>query len=115
MPNAVAGGEMKPCEGTDIIARVGSEAILEADVMGPINERIEANKDRIPPEQVDELRKMMVKQQLPQLMEVKLICLDAKRKIPSESWPHIEERVFQGVRRHRTGENDKEGGGRHSP
>ena len=31
-------GEMKPCDGTRIIARVGSEAILESEVAGAVNE-----------------------------------------------------------------------------
>ena len=46
-------GEMKPCDGTRIIARVGSEAILESEVIGAGQRMvIEANKDRIPPDAV---------------------------------------------------------------
>jgi parvulin-like peptidyl-prolyl isomerase len=103
-PNAPAVAELKPFERTQIVARVGAEAILESDlvvrkynskdkcyeVVGAANELIEANKDRIPPDQLDKQRDMLKQQLLKGIIENKLICQDAKRTIPSEAWTHIE-------------------------
>ncbi|HEY5314477.1 MAG TPA: hypothetical protein VIK18_18230, partial [Pirellulales bacterium] len=36
-------------EGTKILARVGTEYILAADVLGPVNEILKRNADKIPP------------------------------------------------------------------
>ena len=83
------------CEGTRILAHVGSEVILESDVAGPVNDFINTNKDRIPPEQLDEVRESLVKKQLDNQIQGKLIFLDAKSTIPSEGWPQIEKKVEQ--------------------
>ncbi len=85
--------DVKPCDGTRILARVGSEAILESEVAGFVNELIEKYKDRIPPNQLDKQRAMLVQKKLKDLIEAKLIYQDAKRTIPTEGWPHIEEEL----------------------
>ena len=82
--------EVKPCDGTRILARVGSEAILESEVAGFVNELIEKYKDRIPPDQLDKQRALLVQKRLKDLIEAKLIYLDAKRTVPTEVWPKIE-------------------------
>ena len=84
-------GELKPCG--RIVARVGPDAILESDVSGAVNEFLEMNKDRIPAEQVDAFREALIQQQVKKLIEVKLICQDAKRTIPSERLPDIEKKL----------------------
>jgi len=86
-------GELKPCRGTNIIARVGSEAILESEINGAVNEILERNKDKIPPEQWEMQREVLIKQRLKSLIETKLISLDAKRNIPEEGWPNIEKQL----------------------
>jgi parvulin-like peptidyl-prolyl isomerase len=85
--------ELTPCEGTRILAHVGSEVILDTDVAGPVNDFLEANKARIPPEQLDATREFLVQKQLKNLVQQKLIFLDAKHSIPSEGWPQIEKQV----------------------
>jgi parvulin-like peptidyl-prolyl isomerase len=85
--------ELTPCEGTRILAHVGSEVILERDAMGPVNDFLDANKDRIPPEQLDATREFLIKKQLKNLVQNKLIYLDAKQAIPSEGWPQVEKQV----------------------
>jgi parvulin-like peptidyl-prolyl isomerase len=83
------------CEGSRILAHVGSEVILESDVAGSVNERLAANKDRIPPEQVDLAREYFTKDALKAAIQSKLIFLDAKHAIPSEGWPQIQKKVEQ--------------------
>ena len=93
-PTWLRSARLKPCDGTRIIARVGSDAILESEVAGAVNEIIEANKDRIPADQLDEQRELLIQQRLKGLIETKLIYQDAKRTIPPRagrtsrsSWP----------------------------
>lgn len=81
------------CEGTRILARVGSEVILESDVSGPVNDLIEANKDRIPPDQLEATREFLIKKHLKNFVQNKLIFLDAKRTIPSEGWSNVEKQL----------------------
>ncbi len=86
-------GEVKPCDGSRIIARVGSDAILESEVAGAVNGILEANKDRIPPSQLEEFRQALIRQRLKPLIETKLIFQDAKRGIPAEGWSHVEQQL----------------------
>ncbi len=88
-------GEVKACEGIRIIGRVGSVAILESEVAGTVNEIIEMNKDRIPPDQLEKQRELLIQQRLKNIIEMKLIYLDAKRSIPEEGWPHIEKQILK--------------------
>jgi parvulin-like peptidyl-prolyl isomerase len=85
--------EIKPCDGTRIIARVGSTAIFESEVAGAVNEIIEANKDRIPANQLDKQREMLIQQRLKGLIETKLIYQDAQRTIPTEGMPQVEKQI----------------------
>lgn len=81
------------CAGTRILGHVGEIVILESDVAGPVNEFMELNKDRMPPEQRDAIREDIIKKQLKNVIQTKLVFLDAKRTIPSENWPSIEKQV----------------------
>jgi parvulin-like peptidyl-prolyl isomerase len=86
-------GEVKPCDGTRIIARVGLEAIFESDAIGAVNEILEANKERIPASQLERQRELLIQQRLKGLIETKLIFLDARRTIPEEGWKHVEKQI----------------------
>jgi parvulin-like peptidyl-prolyl isomerase len=86
-------GEITPCDGTRIIARVGSDAIFESEAAGAVNEVIEKNKDRIPADQLDKQRDLLIQQRLKGLIETKLIFQDARRTIPAEGWSHIEKQL----------------------
>jgi parvulin-like peptidyl-prolyl isomerase len=91
--NLPPANQLTLCEGTRELAHVGSDVILECDVLAPVNEFIEVNKDRIPLEQLDATREFLIKRQLKNLIQNKLIYLDAKRTIPSEGWPQIEKQL----------------------
>jgi len=91
--NLPPANQLTPCEGTRILAHVGSEVILEGDVAGPVNDFIEANKDRIPPEQLEPTREFLIKKQLRNVIQNKLVFLDAKQKIPSEGWSQVEKQL----------------------
>lgn len=87
-------GELSPCEGTQIIARVGSEVILACEVMAPVNGYILSHKDEIPPQQIEEVRKRRTQEQLQQIVSVKLLYLDAKSEIARESFQGIENKLY---------------------
>ncbi len=82
--------EMKPCEGAQIIARVGSDVILAGEVMPGVDELIAANKDRIPADQLEKQRELLIRQRLNSYIETKLIYQDARRSIPEENFPQVE-------------------------
>jgi parvulin-like peptidyl-prolyl isomerase len=84
---------MAPCEGAQILARVGSEIILAADLAGPVNEMIMLNKDKIPPEQIELARRQLTRRMLDSRIETKLAYLDAKRQLPAESLTRVEKNI----------------------
>ena len=85
--------QLTPCRGTRILVHVGSEVILEGDVSGPIDDFIEANKDRIPADQIEAMREALIKKQLKNAIQNKLVYLDAKEKIPSEGWEQVQKQL----------------------
>jgi parvulin-like peptidyl-prolyl isomerase len=80
-----------PVEGGQVVARVGNDVILAADVLVGWNNFLAENVDRIPPEQVEAVREQFMKNQLKGLIDTKLLYADARRKIPTENLPKIEE------------------------
>jgi len=86
-------GEAQLIENATTIARVGTEVILAGEVMGNVNETLIRNADKIPPEQLEEYRKVLTQRTLTSLIERKLVYQDARRRIPGENLPKIEEQV----------------------
>jgi len=84
---------LTPCDNARILGHVGSEVILMGDVAAVVNEIIEANKDRIPPGELDATREIIIKKHLKNVIQNKLVYLDAKKKIPSENWPLVESQI----------------------
>jgi len=80
-------------EGATIIARIGSDVILASEVLGQVNEVMTRNADRIPDDQEEEVRRMLMQQRLESLLDTKLLYADARRKIPAEGFPQVQERV----------------------
>jgi hypothetical protein len=92
-------GAPKPFEGTKVLAQVGGEVIIEADVVPMVEELLNRNKDRIPPEQIPPTRQQLIRQRVMNLVEVKLIFNDAVRKIPKENFPNFEQQVRSAFER----------------
>lgn len=83
----------KELEGTKILARVGTEYILAADVLGPVNEIMARNADKIPPNQYDTIRENMIKQRLDSLIQTKMVLDVVRRKIPEEGFKKFSEKI----------------------
>ncbi|MBN1394082.1 MAG: peptidylprolyl isomerase [Pirellulales bacterium] len=84
---------LQPCPGARMIARVGSEAIFESEIIGDVNQLIEKHKDKIPAGQLEAQRELLIQQKLKGYIESKLILLDAKRTIPAEGWTRVQEQL----------------------
>jgi parvulin-like peptidyl-prolyl isomerase len=83
----------KPFKGGQIVARIGGQVVLAAEVMEGVHETLEANKNRIPPSQLETARLLLMKRNLDKLIDTKLLFAAAKRVIPEENFPKVEEQL----------------------
>jgi len=93
---ATASGEpaYQSLETALVVARVGPEVVLEADLLTPkAIEWLEKVTPGMPPEQVRQLRLQICQQVLPQHVETLLVYVDACREIPEDKLPEIRTNV----------------------
>ena len=77
-----------------VVARVGPEVVLEADLLTPkALEFLEKVTPGMPPDKVRELRLQICQQVLPQHIETLLVYVDACREIPADKLPEIRKNV----------------------
>jgi hypothetical protein len=77
-----------------VVARVGPEVVLEADLLTPkALEWLEKVTPGMPPDKVRELRLQICQQVLPQHVETLLVYVDACREIPADKLPEIRKNV----------------------
>jgi parvulin-like peptidyl-prolyl isomerase len=77
-----------------VVARVGPEVVLEADLLTPkALEWLEQVSPGLPPEKVRELRLQICKQVIEQHLETLLVYVDACREIPADKLPDIRANV----------------------
>lgn len=81
-----------PCEGAEILGRVGSDVILAKEINFGIAELRARNKE-VPPEILEAKIREVLKQRLDQKIEEKLVLQHAKRTIPAENFPKVQENV----------------------
>lgn len=93
MPPQSGAPVVRPVESGQIIARIGPEVVLASEILPRVNELLEHNKAQIPPEELDAARQMVMRHELAQLIETKLLYVDARRKLPKENMPQVEEKV----------------------
>jgi hypothetical protein len=77
------------------IARVGSEVILVGDVLGPVNQQLamRLRDGAIGQHEIEREREKLLRQALTTLIDQKLVILVARREIPPEALPKIEQSV----------------------
>lgn len=83
----------QPLEGGQIVARIDGQVVLASDVLWIVNMILEANGDRIPPDQRDEAGRAILRQQVMGLIDTKVLYADFKRKVPAENIPKVEENL----------------------
>jgi hypothetical protein len=74
-----------------IVARVGPEVILYGDVVPGIDDIRATYRGKISDAEIEAQLKEVLRKRLPPHIETKLVYWDAKRTIPPENFPHIEE------------------------
>lgn len=87
--------QAKPISGGEIIARIDGQIVLASDLMWQVNQIVELNRDRIPPEQIESAKQMILRQQLMGVIDTKLLYADFRRKVPAENIPKVEENLEQ--------------------
>ena len=105
-PGNLPPGQMEACNGARIVAYVGPDAILESDlilrkmdekgtfeIIGSVDHVVDQYRDKYPPDQLNSQREALIAKVLPEVVEIKLIYLDAKQTIPSEHWPNVEKQL----------------------
>jgi len=85
----------QPLEGGEIVARVDGEIVMASDVLWQVNQILAANRDKIPPHQLDEARRTLLRQQVMGLIDTKLLYADFRRTVPAENLPSIEENLLK--------------------
>jgi hypothetical protein len=88
-------GEAKPLEGGEILAKIDGEIVLASDVLWQVNLILSANRDRIPPDQIEDARRALLRQQVMGLIDTKVLYAEFKRKVPGENIPKVEENLAQ--------------------
>lgn len=75
------------------MARIEGEIVLASDVLWFVNFIIEEHRDEIPPDQLDQARRALLRQQVMGLIDTKVLFADFKRKVPAENHPKIKENL----------------------
>ncbi len=86
---------VQPLEGGEIIARIDGEIVMASDVLWQVKQMIAANRDRIPPEKINEVHQAFLRQQVMGLIDTKLLYADFRRTVPAENIPPIEENLLE--------------------
>ncbi|MCG8448903.1 MAG: peptidylprolyl isomerase [Pirellulales bacterium] len=79
----------------EIVARVDGQIILASDVLWQVNQIIEANRQRIPPQEIDKARQVLLRQQTLGLIDTQLLYADFRRNVPAENLPSIEKNLVK--------------------
>lgn len=85
----------KPLVGGQIVARFDGQVVLASDVLWQVNMIIDQNRDKIPPGQEEDARRMLLRQQVMGLLDTKLLYADFRRNVPAENLPKIEENLMK--------------------
>jgi hypothetical protein len=88
-------GSAKPLEGGEILARIDGEIVLASDVLWLVNIMIEDNRDRIQPDQLEDARRALLRQQVMGLIDTKVLYADFRRHVPAENMPKIEQNLTE--------------------
>ncbi|HEV3022866.1 MAG TPA: peptidyl-prolyl cis-trans isomerase [Pirellulales bacterium] len=95
-----------PFENTKIMAKVGSELILAGDVLPSAMENLNERLKHIPkgqtvsPEAFQQALDQAIVQQVEMFVKIKLLYLQAKKKIPEDKLPEIQKKIAADLDEH---------------
>jgi hypothetical protein len=82
-------------DGCQMIARIDNQVILACEVLWRVNQTLELNADKIPPNQIEEVRQQLLKREVALLVDRKLIYDEFRRNVPAENLPRLEENLLK--------------------
>jgi hypothetical protein len=94
-PVPIVTADTASIDGCQMIARIDNQIVLACEVLWKVNHMIEVNRDRIPPDQVGEARKELLKRELAKLVDTKLIYEEFRRNVPPENLPRVDESLLE--------------------
>lgn len=94
---AVAGGPRELASyAPQVIARIGDEAILDVDIMGPVLQKLSQEyRPGMSDTEVEARKNELAKAALDQIIEQKLVVIEARRSIPAERFQAIEKQLSE--------------------
>lgn len=84
-----------PVHSAKVVARVGDEVILAADVMPIVEAEFKALAQNYPPEHHEMLRNMLMIKHVKSAAETKLLVHDMKKGVDDKKWPEMEQQIMQ--------------------
>ncbi|QDS97465.1 peptidylprolyl isomerase [Adhaeretor mobilis] len=93
-------GTAQPVEGGQIIARIDGQVVLASDLLWQVNQIVELNRDRIPDEELDTVRQMLLEKQLVSTIDTKLLYADFVGTIPAENLPKVKTSLAKAFEEH---------------
>jgi parvulin-like peptidyl-prolyl isomerase len=82
-------------DGCQMIARYNNQIVLACEVLWRVNSMIEANQERISPDQVDQLHDQLIKREVAALLDRKLLYDEFSRNVPPENLPRLQESLLE--------------------
>jgi len=92
--DAATAGEPATVDGCQVIARIDGQVVLACEVLWRVNQMLEQNRDRIPPQQLNIVRDQLMQRILTGTVDQKLLYGEFRRNIPPENLPRIEENLL---------------------
>lgn len=78
-----------------VLAKVGTEVILAADVLPIVEAEFKALARQYPPEQHEALRNTLMMKHVKSTAETKLFVQDMRKGVPDDKWPEMEKQIMQ--------------------
>jgi hypothetical protein len=88
-------------EGCQVIARFDNQIVLACEVLWRVNLMLEAHQarapegQRVPPEQMAEVRAQLMRRELGAMVDRKLLVNEFRRNVPPENLPRVEQSLMQ--------------------
>jgi len=81
--------------GDRCLATVGPEVILLSEILPEVDKILEPYKDKAPPDALEMQRIMLIQRLLAQQIDVKLLLVDLKNKVPKENLPKLRDQFLE--------------------
>lgn len=80
---------MSPCEGAEILARVGTDVVLACDILPEVNEELAKIETKLSPVELESRRLQLIKEKLMDRVQTKVVMEDIKREMSAEAVKHF--------------------------